>query len=467
VNTWRVAVDVGASGGRLMLGGCDGDTLTLSEIHRFPNEPVTLQGVLYWDFPRLFAEILTGLRKIAASGITIQSVGIDTWGVDYGLLDKNGRLLSLPIHYRDARTEAHTSVPGMSRREVYARTGIQHMPFNTLFQLQADYALRPDVLEAAHDLLFMPDLFAYFLTGEKINEYTIAGTSQLLNVKTADWDDALLPPGTRRLFKPLTMPGTGIGPLKNEIQIDTGLGAEVSVIAVGSHDTASAVGGTPLTGGGAYLSCGTWSLMGVELDAPCLSEASYKHNFTNENGIGGKVRYLKNINGLYIMQELLKAHNRTAAHKMDFAALSRAAENETRTGFAVNPNDPAFNAPEDMAKAVADYFLMHGRRSPQTVGEAARAVYDGLAREYGNTLRDMESVLGKPIRTVHMVGGGVQDRFLCAMTAETIGRPVIAGPVEASALGNIVAQMMGAGELRDVNEGRDIIRRSFTPVAYG
>jgi rhamnulokinase len=464
------AIDLGASGGRLMLGEYNGERLKLSEIHRFPNDPVTLNGVLYWDFPRLFHEIKEGFRKIANEKIKLDGIGIDTWGVDYGLLDRRGQLLGLPVHYRDERTEPYLSIPEMNPEEIYSRTGIQHMPFNTLYQLRAEAAMRPDVLETATDLLFMPDLFTYFLTGKKINEYTIASTSQLLNAREKGWDREImrriLPAKIGNILKPLTKPCEVIGPLRKDILAETGLDESVRLIAAGSHDTASAVAGTPLDGeNSAYLSCGTWSLMGVELDEPNLSPQSFGLNFTNEGGLDGKIRYLRNINGLYIIQELLKSHNKNAAVKLDYASLSRAAE-ESKKPFKINPQDASFNNPPDMARAVAENCLKNNQTAPESIGELAIAVYNGLVAEYAAVLGDISQMLNKPIDTLHMVGGGIKDEFLCRKTAEATKRKVVAGPVEASALGNITAQLIGLKKVKDLREGREIIRRSFEPTVY-
>jgi rhamnulokinase len=393
--------------------------------------------------------------------------------VDYAYLDANGQLLALPVHYRDERTAPYQT-PDISPRDIYARTGIQYMPINTLYQLRADAAERPHIIKAARHFLMISDLFVFFLTGKKINEYTMASTSQLLNARTKAWDTELAgqlyPEAFTPLLLPVTMPGTVIGALRGDVLAETGLDGSSRMVAVGSHDTASAVAGTPLAGGNAaYLSCGTWSLMGAELDEPCLSPESFAANFTNEGGLEGKIRYLKNINGLYIIQQLLKSHNRTAAEKLDYPGLSQAAENADKTGknrFIINPQEPLFNNPADMAKAVAGYCVNAGQDTPEGIGELAAAVYNGLVKEYAAVLNNLSGLLNKPIETLHMVGGGIKDVYLCRRTAEAVGRRVEAGPVEASALGNIIAQMMGLGEIESLSQGREIIRRSFKPVIY-
>ncbi len=460
------AFDLGASGGRLMLGKWDGRVLTLEEIHRFANEPVLINGTLYWDAPRLLHEIKAGLKKTA--GRPLRGIGIDTWGVDYGLLDARGQLLSLPIHYRDGRTVKFNERFKENWRGLYARTGIQDMSHNTLYQLQADAEIRPGVLGLARRLLFMPDLFTYFLTGEAVWEYTIASTSQLLNAVTKDWDaETFAKAGldsARGLLGEITPPCTVVGGLLDEILAETGVNGDVKAVAVGGHDTASAVAGTPLVSvNGAYLSCGTWSLLGAELDEPRLTETSRELNFTNEGGLGGKIRYLKNINGLWLIQRLLAS---CGDKKMSFAELSNAAEAAGNANFVVEPNDPAFANPQNMYEAVREYCREHGQGEPESVGEAAAAVYNGLTREYANVIAGLETSLGAKVNTLHMVGGGIRDKYLCRLTAKTIGRPVLAGPVEASALGNVLGQMIGLGDIKNLTEGREIIRRSFKPEEY-
>ncbi|MCL2707722.1 MAG: rhamnulokinase, partial [Defluviitaleaceae bacterium] len=465
------AFDLGASGGRVIVGEYKNGTLSLTEMHRFENEPYTQGGVMYWDTDRLFGEMKTGLKKIAAEKIALDGIGVDTWGVDYGLLDANGTLIGKPIHYRDKRTDGFPERSLMPNDHIYSRTGNQLLHFNTIYQLMADAEMRPDILEAAADLLFMPDLFAYLFTGKKINEYTIASTSQLLDANARDWDYGLIDslPGKNlgRLFKKITSPCKIIGPPLRSIIDETGINPSAKFVATGSHDTASAVAGTPLVRGApsAYLSCGTWSLLGVELDGPLINADSFKKNFTNEGGLDGKIRFLKNINGLWLIQQLLKSHNAALrdGEKIGYAELRREAECAKRRHFCVAPNDPAFNNPPDMAESVRDYCARANQGSIETIGEAALAVYNGLAGEYASTLADLEGLAGAKVDSLHMVGGGVRDAFLCKKAAEATGRRVTAGPIEASALGNIIAQLIGLGAVRDLWEGREIIGRSFKP----
>jgi rhamnulokinase len=341
------------------------------------------------------------------------------------------------------------------------------MSINTLYQLQSDYAARPELMDAARNLLFIPDLLSFFLSGEKVTEYTIASTSQLLNAHTRKWDDATfagaLPEAARSLAGEITAPCTVIGGLSRAVLAETGINSDCRVVAVGGHDTASAVAATPLSNErSAYLSCGTWSLLGMELDAPRVTEKSRELNFTNEGGLDGKIRYLKNINGLWMIQQLRKSQG----SRFTFAELSRMAEEAERTHFTIEPNDASFANPADMYAAVRDFCAAHGQGEIETLGEAAAAIYNGLTREYADVITQLENVLETKIDTLHIVGGGIQDKFLCGQTAKRIGRTVIAGPVEASALGNILAQMIGLGAITNLNEGRDIIRRSFTPEIY-
>ncbi|MCL2461832.1 MAG: rhamnulokinase [Defluviitaleaceae bacterium] len=463
-----LAFDLGASGGRLMAGVFDGERLALREIHRFPNETVKLRGHFYWDTLSLFREMKLGLRKAQSLGIRPKSLGIDTWGVDYGLLDRDGSLTGAPVFYRDSRTDGMIERTGkiMPLREIYARTGIQFMDFNTIFQVRADMETRPAVWENARKLLFMPDLFGYFLTGETFNEYTISSTSQLLNARTRGLDAEILDKLgiPRYLFAGMAQPGTVIGNVDADILSEAGYGAgEIKFVAVGSHDTASAVAGTPFgSAGGVFLSCGTWSLLGREVDAPIINDGTYAKNFTNEGGVGGKIRFLKNINGLWIIQKLRESWG----GEVSFGEIALAARNARNKDFRIDPNAPVFLSPGDMARAVADYCESRGQGRPVGLGETAAAVYNGLTEEYGTQLKDLEELTGRETPVVTMVGGGIQDEFLCELTARVTGKTVAAGPVEASALGNIIVQMAAMGDIGGVEEGRAVIAGSFPRKIY-
>jgi len=468
---YNLAFDLGASSGRLMLSAFDGSTAELTELHRFPNEPVQAGGRLMWDTLRLFHEMKTGLKKAAALGLPFDGIGIDTWGVDYGLLDAEGNLIGAPINYRDTRTEhcMDEVAATMPLSEIYASTGTQFMAFNTIFQLYADKQMRPAVYRNAAKLLFMPDLLAYFLTGQTVCEYTNASTSQLLNAEARDWDKSMMERlGLRTdILLPLTQPGTVIGTLTDEIQAETGLGA-IPMIAVGSHDTASAVAGTPLHGaaaGEAFLSCGTWSLLGVELDAPILTDAAFDCNFTNEGGVENTIRFLKNINGLWILQQLRKSWNEINGTSLGFGDIAAAAQEARNKNLSINPSNPIFLAPQNMIETIT-HSCERDQSTPLGIGDLAIAVYNGLTREYKTHVDTLEKLLGHPIKAIHMIGGGIQDTLLCKMTAQATGCTIYAGPIEGSVLGNILMQWRARGHVSSLAEGRDVIRRSFEQTVY-
>ena len=481
---YNLAFDLGASSGRLMLSKlANGETVELTELHRFPNEPVMVNGTFMWDTVRLVHEMTTGLKAAAALNLPIDGIGIDTWGVDYGFLDKDGNLIGVPINYRDARTDNSMSEVAaiMPLSEIYESTGIQFMALNTIFQLHADKQMRPVIYENADKLLFMPDLLAYFLTGETVCEYTIASTSQLLGANTRTWDKAMMERlGLRTdMLLDIIQPGTVIGTLTKAMQDETGLGA-VPVIAVGSHDTASAVAATPFNGKEnaednkgkdgnaieAFLSCGTWSLLGVELDEPIITAAAFESNFTNEGGVEGTIRFLKNINGLWVIQQLRKSWNELNNVKIGYPEIAAAAK-AANQNFAIDPSDPVFLAPQNMVATITRACEQAGQGTPQGIGELAIAVYNGLTGEYKTHVDNLARLAGRPIGTIHMIGGGIQDEFLCQMTAKATGRTIQAGPVEGSVLGNILMQWKARGRIASLAEGRSVIRRSFEQKIYG
>lgn len=461
---YNLAFDFGASSGRLILSKYDGSKIELEEIHRFTNDPVRIGKNFYWDTFRLYHELKTGLKKAASKKIPITSLAIDTWGVDYGLIDKDGNLIGNPVNYRDDRTigvieEVDKIVP---LKEVYASTGIQFMNFNTIFQFYADKKMRPDIYEKADKFLMMPDLFNYFLTGKMYNEYTNASTGQLLDAKERFWDlDLIKKLGLRTdLFCEMIKPGTIVGELIDEVVKETGL-TGVKVIAVGSHDTASAVAGTPFEEeNAAFLSCGTWSLLGMEIEEPVLTEESYQYNYTNEGGVEGKIRLLKNINGLWIMQNLRKNWCEFEA-EVSFPDIIKASREAKRKDFIIDPNDQRFTAPYNMMKEVIAYCEENGQGKPEGLGEIAMAIYNGLTNEYKTTVANLEVITGKSIPCINMVGGGIQDQLLCELTANATGKKVVAGPIEGSVLGNVVMQLKAVGAISSLKEGRKIIKASF------
>lgn len=459
-----LAFDFGASSGRLMMSRFDGKKIELQEIYRFPNEPVRVGERFYWDILRLFHEMKNGLKKAASMKLNISSIGIDTWGVDYGLLDENDNLVSNPIHYRDSRTEniLDNIKDKMSFKEIYRRTGIQYLSFNTIYQLISDNEIRQDIFKQAKTLLLIPDFFNFLLTGKKYNEYTDASTSQLINAETKNWDRDLMDKLgiPQHIFQNIIMPGNVVGYLSKEIQEETGLGA-IPVISVGSHDTASAVAGTPLNSeNSAYLSCGTWSLLGIESDKPIINENALKCNFTNEGGVENTIRFLKNINGLWLIQQLKKSWSENI-EAVSFPDIIKAAEDAQNKSFIINPNEQLFMVPLNMADAIKQYCMESGQGTPQGLGEIAIAVYNGLTAEYKNTVQSLESLSGKTIDAINMVGGGIQDTFLCKLTAKVTGKKVYAGPIEASVLGNIIMQLKALGDIESLSKGREIIKKSF------
>jgi rhamnulokinase len=454
-------VDLGASSGRVIAARVAADGIELHEVSRFPNEPVLAGGTLHWDILRLYADVVSGLRK-AAAAFPLSSAGIDSWGCDYGLLDSAGALIGNPVHYRDARTDGVTIAvpPG----ELYAVTGIQHLPFNTIYQLAA--ATWTPAFAAARTLLLVPDLLAYWLTGAVGSEVTNASTTALLDVKSRTWatglmESAGIPPG---LFPPLRQPGDMIGPVHTttggeDAALRGADGAALPLVAVGSHDTASAVAAVPAAGENfAYISSGTWSLVGMELGRPVVTEASRAANFTNEAGIDGTVRYLRNVSGLWLLQECQR-HWGPAAGPVE--ALLKAAAKEPPLRFVIDADDPAFLPPDDMPGRIAAWLSARGHPVPRSPAEFTRCILDSLAIAYRRALADAQELSGRHADVVHVVGGGSRNELLCQLTADATGLPVIAGPAEATALGNVLVQARALGAAPDSLSGlRGLLRGS-------
>lgn len=465
----NLAFDFGASSGRVIVSKFDGRKIELEEVYRFPNEPVRMGGQLYWDFLRLFHELKIGLKKASAKYKNINSIGIDTWGVDYGLLDKNDNLISNPMHYRDNRTDniLEDIEKILSYKEIYKSTGIQYMQLNTLYQLYADYKYKRNLLKEAKSLLFMPDLFNFYLTGNKYNEYTEASTSQMIDGKSKTWNkDILNKLGLpTEILMDLIKPGEIYGYLTEDIQEELEVN-NIPVVAVASHDTASAVAATPLADEkSAFLSCGTWSLLGIESDKPIINEAALKNSFTNEGGACDTITFLKNINGLWIIQQLKKSWCERVEH-VDFPDIIKAAADAENKNFIIDPNDDVFMAPFNMVEEIKKYCKNKGQGTPNTLGEIAIAAYNGLTNEYHKVIKNMEDILGRKIETINMVGGGIKDEFLCQLTADVTGKKVVAGPIEASVLGNVIMQLKAIGEIRTIAEGREIIKNSTITKEY-
>lgn len=465
-----LAIDLGASSGRGIIGRFDGEKLSLEENHRFPNEPVTAAGTFSWDILRIFHEIKASIRKCALSDDKdIKSIGIDTWGVDYGLLDVNGKLIANPTHYRDSRTDniPELAYKTVSQDEIYNRTGIQFLNFNTIFQLIAQLKDNPKIFDIADKLLFTPDLLNYFLTGEKCTEYTIASTGALLDAFKRNWDYELIKKFgiPDKLFTEINMPGSTVGKLLPEILEDVG-NIKANVVNTAAHDTASAVVAVPAKGDSfVYISSGTWSLMGTELPDPIISPDSRKYDFTNEGGVSGKIRFLKNIMGLWLEQESKRQWSREGSN-VTYDELSEMAVASKPLACIINPDDNVFTAPGDMPKRIAEYCKKTGQYVPETKGEIVRCIFDSLALKYRWTAEKIDMMMGKKAPFINIVGGGTKEVPLCQFAADACARPVYAGPVEATAIGNIAVQAIAAGEIKDLNEARHVVRNSFEIKLY-
>jgi rhamnulokinase len=464
-----LAFDLGAESGRGVLGQFDGQTLRLEVVHRFPNGPVRTLDTMHWDVLRLYSEMVAGLRRCAAEHGGLDSLGVDTWGVDFALLGRGGTLLGNPRHYRDPHTEGvmEEALSRVPRAEVFRQTGMQFMRFNTLFQLLALQRDRSPLFDAAENLLFMPDLFHYFFTGVKCNELTDASTSQLYDPTAKGWAYGLIQafglPG--QILGTIVPPGTVLGPLRASVATETGL-APVPVIAPASHDTGSAVAAVPASGTSwCYISSGTWSLMGAELPAPLIREAVQRYNFTNEGGVGGTIRFLKNIMGLWLVQECRRIWAR-AGQNYTYADLERLAREAPPFVSLVNPDDPSFILPANMPAALAEYCRRTGQPTPTEPGAVVRCALESLALRYRWVLERLEELLGRRLDVIHVVGGGCQNTLLCQLTADACNRPVHAGPIEATAIGNVLVQAIGLGVLKSLADAREVVRRSFEVVEH-
>lgn len=458
-NTYYLAVDIGASSGRHILAHAENGKIVLEEVFRFKNGLVEKNGHFCWDTAALFDGIVSGMKKCAEIGKIPHSMGIDTWGVDFVLLDENGEMLGDAVAYRDSRTQdmdaaVYECIP---EKELYSRTGIQKAMYNTIYQLMSIKKTAPEQLEKAAQLLMTPAYFHYRLTGVGLNEYTLATTTNLVNAETKEWDGELLDKlgFPRRLFGRIGLPGETVGKLTDEIAKEVGY--TCNVVLPATHDTGSAVAAVPANDDDfLYISSGTWSLLGVERVSPDCSEASWKKNFTNEGGVDYRFRYLKNIMGLWILQSIKRELN----DKYGFGELSdmaRAAE----ISSVVDVDDMRFLAPKSMIDTVKAVCAESGQQVPESVGEVCKVVYLSLSQCYGKAVREMEEVTGRTYSRLHIVGGGCQDGYLNELTAAATGKAVYAGPIEATALGNLMVQMLANGEFASLTEGREVIARSF------
>ena len=463
-----LAFDFGASSGRAILGTFDGEKITLQEIHRFSNDPVKVGNTFYWDVLRLFHEIKQGILKAKQFG-KIESIGIDTWGVDFGLIDEKGYLLENPVHYRDDRNIGmiEEAEKYMSKDEMYDRTGIQFMEFNTLFQLLSLRKNRPEILERADKLLFMPDLLAYMLTGEKVAEYSIATTSQMVNINTQTWDKELLDTIgiPERILCDIVPAGSVSGVLRPELCEELGVDA-VPVISVCGHDTQSAITAIPSESKDfAFISSGTWSLFGTELDSPVVNNKAKKLNVTNEGGYGFTTAFLKTICGLWLIQESRRQWIREGK-EYSYAELEQEALKAEPFKCFIDPDAPDFVAMGDMPERVREFCRKTGQYVPETVGEVMRCIYESLAMKYKYVLAGIEDCTEKQYDRIHVMGGGTKDTFLCALTASSCNRTVYAGPIEATVLGNIAVQFMSAEDIRDIAQARKIIAKGENLKVY-
>jgi len=465
-----LAFDLGAESGRATLGTLDAGRLKLDELHRFPNTPVRVLSALYWDTLRLWEEIRHGLAIAGRERrIRLDGIGVDTWGVDFALVGQDGNLIENPRHYRDARTKGMLEAvfQVIPREEIFEHSGIQFMQINTLYQLYAMRKAGSRALACARTLLMMPDLFNYWLTGVAKSEVTIASTSQFYDPRSQRWAtelfDRLLLPKT--ILPEIVPSGTALGPVRAEVTESCGLG-QTTVYATGCHDTASAVAAVPASGDSwCYISSGTWSLMGVELDAPVIDARSLALNLTNEVGAGGKTRLLKNIAGLWLLQECRRAWA-LAGKDYSYEELAAMADDARPLATILDPD--AFLEPGDMPAKIAAHCRSCGQAAPDSVGATARAIFESLALRYREVLESLENLLGRRLEIIHIVGGGSRNHVLNQFVADTTNRTVVAGPAEATAMGNILIQAIGAGELAGLAEAREIVRKSvalatFTP----
>ena len=454
-----LAFDFGASSGRAILGIFDGKKIELQEVHRFSNDPVKINGTVYWDVQRLFFEIKQGILKAKEAG-GFDSIGIDTWGVDFGLLRKDGTLVENPVHYRDARNDGmvERATKYMSKERMYDITGIQFMDFNTIFQLLSLKENRPYILEEADKLLFMPDLLNYMLSGVKSTEFSIATTSQMVDLKTNNWSDEILDTFgiNKDLLTDIAPTGAVIGQLSDEICEELGVG-KADIVSVAAHDTQSAITATPCEYDDfAFISCGTWSLFGTEVKEPIINEASKKLNVTNEGGYDYTTAFLKNICGLWLIQESRRQWIREGK-EYSYAELEKLAlECEPFKCF-IDPDAPEFAPMGNLPRRVKEYCEKTGQYVPQTVGEIIRCIYESLALKYRYTFDGIKECTGKDYDRIHVMGGGTKDKLLLQMTAQSCNVNVYGGPIEATALGNVAIQLMSSGDIKDIKQARKII----------
>lgn len=465
-----IAADFGASSGRVILGTLNNNKIHLEEIHRFKNKFIKENNHICWDLNYLFTELIKGLTKIGKRKTeNIEGIGIDTWGVDYALFDKNDKLLNNPIAYRDARTNGimEKVFQKFSEKKIYEQTGIQFLQFNTLFQLYSELNDDNSNIGEAKTLLFMPDVFSFMLTGERKSEYTIVSTSQILNANEKNWDEKIIRELNfpKRVFPEIIFPGTTIGKLKTEIKSETKL-SDIDVIAIGSHDTASAIAAVPVQQKNwAYLSSGTWSLLGVEVNKPIIDDTSFQDSFTNEGGVEGTIRYLKNTMGLWILEQSINSWE-LKGNKKSYEELFNLALEAKPFQIIIDVDDQSFLNPSDMLAAIKEYCKRTNQLVPKTQGQFVRAILESLALKYKFLLEKINKQIKAPIEILHIIGGGSKNDLLNQFTANAINIPVIAGPVEATAIGNIIMQAIAKNKIETLQEGRMIVQNSFEFKKY-
>jgi len=465
-----LAFDFGAASGRAILGVLDNNKIMLEEIHRFPNRQVEESGHIHWDMPYLFNELRKGLFSAVKHGHNdLCGIGVDTWGVDFGLIGKDNRLLSNPFAYRDSRTDGmmEKAFKLMPKEEIYRYTGIQFMQLNSIFQLYSMIETGSPLLKESESLLFMPDILNFYMTGKKYSEYTIASTSQLLNAEKKSWERAIFDKLNMpfEMMAPLIESGTVIGSLVPELLRDTGL-SPVDIIASGCHDTASAVAAVPAESSGwAYLSSGTWSLVGVEIDSPIINENSLKFNFTNEGGVNNSIRFLRNTMGLWLLQKCLDIW-KEQGDSPSYNEVIEMASHAPSFRSIIDPDKGMFLNPPDMPAAISEFCRQTGQPVPEKKGEILRCIFESLALKYRFIIEKIDMMRAEPVKKLHIVGGGSQNSLLNQLSANATGLPVIAGPVEATALGNILVQAIAKKELSGIEEGRTLIKNSFPLINY-
>lgn len=467
-----LAFDLGAESGRAIVGCFDGKKVELEVLHRFPNQPVVVMSTTYWDVLRLFHEMREGLSLcIQKHGTGIASMAIDTWGVDFGLLGANDELLGNPIHYRDPHTEAmiEEAFKIIPRQELFQQTGNQFIRFNTLFQLMALARRGSPILDQARTLLLMPNLFDFWFTGRKLTEYSIASTTQMVDPRKRDWAFELLERFSidRDMLTEIVEPGTIVGRVSQSIMRELGSeGVGITVVAPASHDTGSAVAAVPAENGDyVYISSGTWSLMGVEVREPIMSAKSLAHNFTNEGGVCGTYRFLKNIMGLWLVQQCRRSFERDG-RSYSYDELTQMASTAKPLQVFIDPDADEFLSPLDMPTAIRDFCQRTGQKLPEDEAALIRCCLESLALKYRWTVDKLEEITGRTYQVIHMVGGGTQNELLCQLAADATGLPVVAGPIEATAVGNILMQAMALGEIGSIGEARQVVRSSFPVRVY-